>query len=112
MADVKDLLSEVQSDPNFAQATAVVDLIRQAGDLLTQMRTQAGLTQAELAERLGISIGRVSQLESGTLRNAPSLKTMAQFATACGTRIDIAVAPEKAGASIRETGLKKAAAAY
>jgi transcriptional regulator with XRE-family HTH domain len=109
MADVKELLGEVQSDPDYAQALAVVELVREVGDMLAQMRTRAGLTQAELAERLDISAGRVSQLESGTLRNAPSLKTIAQFATACGEAVKLSTARGGASQATAEAADRQAA---
>jgi transcriptional regulator with XRE-family HTH domain len=96
MADVKKLIAEIADDREFAQAAAVVDLVREVGDMLQRMRTRAGLTQVQLAERLDISAGRVSQLESGMLRHAPSLKTIAQFATACGETVEMASSKEKA----------------
>ena len=96
MADVRKLISEVEDDREFAQAAAVVGLVREVGDMLTRMRVRAKLTQVQLAERLDISAGRVSQLESGMLRHAPSLKTIAQFATACGEKVELASSKEKA----------------
>jgi len=93
MTDVGKLTAELgKANPEFAAAAAEVELIRKTGDMLEQMRERAKLTQEELAKRLGISASRVSQLESGTLRDAPSLKMLARFARECGQSVDIAPA--------------------
>jgi transcriptional regulator with XRE-family HTH domain len=77
-----------QKNPDFDLATAEIELVRKVGDTLQKMREEAGLTQEALAKRLGISASRVSQLESGTLRDAPNLKTLARFAHECGQKIE------------------------
>lgn len=90
MTDVGKLMNDLRADkPEFAEAEAVVDLVRKAGDMLEQMRERKQLTQEQLAKKLDMTPGRISQLESGTLRDAPSLKNLARFAAACGETIDV-----------------------
>lgn len=90
MTDVKALLGDLRkSDAKFEEAQTVVDLVRASGDMLERMRERKGWSQTELAERLGVTTARISQLESGTLRNAPSLKMMARVAHACGETIKL-----------------------
>lgn len=48
-----------------------------------------GLTQAELADRLGVSPGRVSQLLSG--RRNLTLKSLADLTWALGMRVDLSL---------------------
>jgi ribosome-binding protein aMBF1 (putative translation factor) len=50
-------------------------------------RTKTGLTQRELAERLGTSYSAVARLESG--RHKPSLETLERLATVMGKRLQI-----------------------
>jgi transcriptional regulator with XRE-family HTH domain len=50
-------------------------------------RSRAGLTQAEVAERMGTSQSTVARLESGTA--TPSLSTLKRFAHAAGARVRI-----------------------
>jgi len=55
-----------RSAPDAAQAAQTKELRRQAGQWLKQAREAAGLTQAELAERVGLRYYTfVSQVEGG-----------------------------------------------
>lgn len=51
---------------------------------LVAARVRAGLTQAELAERMGTTQSVVARLESGA--RLPSVKTLLRFAKATGAR--------------------------
>jgi ribosome-binding protein aMBF1 (putative translation factor) len=51
---------------------------------LIAARVRAGLTQAELAERMGTTQSVVARLESGA--RLPSVKTLLRFAKATGAR--------------------------
>lgn len=55
--------------------------------MLNAMRLKAGLTQSEVAKRMGISSPAVSQLEHNIM-NA-SLETLERYAAACGTHIKL-----------------------
>lgn len=55
--------------------------------LLIKARTQAGLTQAQLAERLRTTQSTVARFESG--RTNPSTNTLKKIAEATGTRLKI-----------------------
>ena len=54
---------------------------------LIEARTRAGLTQAEVADRMGTSQSTVARLESGSAK--PSLSTLRRFATATGAQVRI-----------------------
>ena len=53
------------------------------GDLLRRHRTAAALSQEELAERAGVSVRALSDLERGVHR-APRLETVRMLAEALG----------------------------
>tara|TARA_R110002050_G_scaffold236767_3_gene372647 strand:+ start:515 stop:790 length:276 start_codon:yes stop_codon:yes gene_type:complete len=55
---------------------------------LITMREQSGLTQDEVAEKMGTKSPNVSRLESG--RSNPSLKTLVSYAHACGFKLNLA----------------------
>ena len=55
------------------------------GDLLRRLRSAASLSQEELAERAGLSVRGISDLERG-LRQAPRLETVRLLADALGAR--------------------------
>ena len=73
-----------ERDPSFAEGSAIYDLVSSLCSSLKRMRMVAGLKQNELAEKLGVSQGRVSQIESGLPDHAPSVEMIARFAHACG----------------------------
>lgn len=51
---------------------------------LIAARTRAGLSQAQVAERMGTSQSTIARLESG--RALPSLRTLDRYARATGSR--------------------------
>lgn len=57
-------------------------------DLVIIHRTRAGLSQQELAERMGTTLRTVNRLESGQ-HPLPSIKTLRRFAAALGGRLTI-----------------------
>ena len=62
-----------------------------SGYLLRKARTEAGLSQADLAEAAGIAPGRISDYERGKLD--PSFNMMLRLLAACGTSLAL-VSPE------------------
>lgn len=57
-------------------------------DSLLSMRQKAGLTQEQLADRMGTQKGNISRLEKGN--SNPSWKTLEKYAHACGFDISMA----------------------
>lgn len=56
-------------------------------DTLILMREKSGLTQVEVAERMGTKAPNISRIESGKAN--PSLKTLINYARACGFKLDL-----------------------
>jgi DNA-binding XRE family transcriptional regulator len=54
---------------------------------LITMREQSGLTQDQVAEKMGTKSPNISRLESG--RSNPSLKTLVSYAQACGFKLNL-----------------------
>lgn len=61
-------------------------------DQLITMRTEAGLTQDELARRLNTAKGNISRLERG--RGNPSWSTLNRYAKACGYQVRLEAVPD------------------
>lgn len=61
---------------------------------LTEMREQAGMTQRELARRVGVSQPVIARMESRRIRNV-TLKTLVRAASALGATLKIDVTPGK-----------------
>jgi len=54
---------------------------------LITMREKSGLTQDEVAKKMGTKSPNISRLESG--RSNPSLKTLMNYAQACGFKLNL-----------------------
>ncbi|WP_203143281.1 helix-turn-helix domain-containing protein [Marinobacter mangrovi] len=64
---------------------------------LISMRAHAGLTQDDVAKRIGTAKSNISRLEGG--RGNPSWSTLKKYASACGYRIKLeAIEDKPAGA--------------
>jgi DNA-binding XRE family transcriptional regulator len=55
---------------------------------ITELREKSGLTQAQLAEKVGTTQAGISRLENPNYRNY-SLKTLDKVATALGARLKV-----------------------
>lgn len=91
----KDVASRAQlldvSEHQVELGDAAIALVETVGKLLSEMRENEGVTQSDLAEMIGLSgSGRISQFESGQLRHAVNLKSLAKIAAVLGydLRID------------------------
>lgn len=62
---------------------------------LKTVRKALGMSGAQLAKRLGVTKGRVSQAESGELSGGVTLRTMQTMAEAMGCRFVYAIVPQK-----------------
>jgi DNA-binding XRE family transcriptional regulator len=61
-------------------------MARQSGYRLAEERKRHGLTQAQLAEAMGITPGRVSQIERGEVA---TINAIARYIEALGGRLDL-----------------------
>ena len=62
-----------------------------AASILTQARLNAGLTQRQLAERVGTSQPAIARLEAGLV--SPTLDTVKRVAAAAGYELRVELAP-------------------
>lgn len=68
-------------------------------DELLKARWRAGLTQAEVAVRMGTRTPAVARLEAGggSRRHSPSVATLRKYAHAVGCRLEIRLRPRDGG---------------
>ena len=52
-------------------------------------RARQGLTQAQLAQKIGTTQSAVARLESGKGKHSPSLATLSRYAEALGCRLEV-----------------------
>jgi transcriptional regulator with XRE-family HTH domain len=72
-------------------------------DEILKARAEAGLTQAELAERIGTTQSAVARLESAIGKHSPSLATLKRYASALGYRLQVRLVKERGLTSTRST---------
>ena len=84
---LKKVARRWMKEPGFKESYDALDEEFSLAGQLIEARTRAGLTQAQVADRMGTSQSAVARLESGTAR--PSLSTLKRFAQATGARVRI-----------------------
>jgi transcriptional regulator with XRE-family HTH domain len=90
-----EMVIEWQEDPAFRNAYEALAEEFALFDALFKARTKAGLTQAEVAERMGTKTPAVARLEAGggNKKHSPSIATLQKYATAVGCRLEIKLVP-------------------
>jgi DNA-binding XRE family transcriptional regulator len=80
-----------KADPAFQMAYDALEDEFAALDALLRARKEAGLTQADVAARMGVSQPVLARIESslGSRKHSPSLATLRRYADACGKKLVI-----------------------
>ncbi|HZW31563.1 MAG TPA: helix-turn-helix transcriptional regulator [Isosphaeraceae bacterium] len=92
-----EMVKKILSDPNVK---AEYDALEEEFALLDELlaaRHRAGLTQADVARRMGTKTLAVARLEAGggDKRHSPSVATLRKFAEAVGCRLEIRLRPKE-----------------
>ena len=95
MIELQDLKKRWMKDPKFAKAYNNPGLEVEIGDMITEIRLKFGLTQAQLARRIGTKQSSIARVENGNV--LPSLKFLQKIAKAVGTKF----IPPRFGDNIR-----------
>jgi DNA-binding XRE family transcriptional regulator len=82
--DHADLKADLLRNPEVRAAYDALEEEFALARELIAARARAGLSQAEVATRMGTTQSTIARLESG--RTQPSLRTLNRFATATGSR--------------------------
>ena len=85
MSDFENHLAQQMKDPEFAAAYDELE----AQYAFARQVIAAGITQAELAQRVGTSQANISKLEHGTLN--PSFDMARRVAVGLGKRLNITI---------------------
>jgi transcriptional regulator with XRE-family HTH domain len=80
-ADVKDEYNRLDEEFAFL-------------DVFLKARASAGITQAQVAERIGTTQSVIARLESGRGKPSPSLSTLRKYARALGCRLELRLVNE------------------
>jgi transcriptional regulator with XRE-family HTH domain len=64
-------------------------------DEILKARAASGLTQADVAARVGTTQSAIARLESGTAKHSPSLATLQRYAHALGYKVEVRLVKER-----------------
>jgi len=87
MTDTRELHAKWMESPSYKAAYEELKPEFELAAAIIDTRSQAGLTQAELATRMNAPQSLVARLESGAQNT--TLKTLERFAKATGTHLRI-----------------------
>jgi DNA-binding XRE family transcriptional regulator len=89
--DDDDWKRRLEEDPEFKAAYDALEEEFAALDALLTARKEAGLTQAQVAERMGTTASAVARLEGAITRekHSPTFNTLKRYAKACGKSLRI-----------------------
>jgi ribosome-binding protein aMBF1 (putative translation factor) len=91
MIRIKDLHKKWMKDPNYRKEYDALEEKFALAAEVAKARSRAGLSQAELAQRMKTTQSTIARLESG--RGRPSTRTLDRFAKATGHRLKISFEP-------------------
>lgn len=72
-------------------------------DEILKARAEAGITQAELAARMGTTQSAVARLEAPSGKHSPSIATLRRYASALGYKVQVRLVREP-DPTVRSTG--------
>ncbi len=96
----EQMMNEWMQDSAFKKEYDALELEFAIYEELLKARKNAGMTQAEVAERMGTQTPAVARLESGggSKRHSPSIATLRKYADAVGCDLQIKLIPSKSEA--------------
>ena len=94
MARVTELHKKWMAEPEYRKAYDALEAEFALAKAVIDARNRAGLTQVELAKKMGTTQPVIARLEGGHVR--PSMRTLERFAKATGSRLLIRFEPRQA----------------
>ena len=94
MARIADMHKKWVKQPKYRRAYDALEEKFVLASAVMDVRSRAGLTQTQLARKMGTTQPVVARLESGRAR--PSMRTLERLAEATGSRLLISFEPRDA----------------
>ena len=90
----KELIEKMRSQPKYKEkydeAAPEFELLRK----MLEARKRAGLTQEQVAEKMGTKATAITRLESASSEHSPKVETLRKYAEAVGCRLNIELIPD------------------
>ncbi len=86
-----DLKEELMKNPKFKEEYDALEEEFSIAKALIEARSRVGLTQKQVAERMGTTQSAVARMESG--KPLPSLTSIKKYAKATNSKLDIVMPP-------------------
>ena len=93
MTIAEQMLDRLLEDPEVREGFDEQGAVVVAGKLVRDMRGGAGLSQRELAERIGTSQAHLSMIERGVGRYGPTFVLLNKIARICGLELQVTATP-------------------
>jgi len=94
MARISEMHKKWMKEPKYRKAYDALEEEFALASAVMDVRNRAGLTQKELARKMGTTQPVVARLEGG--RSRPSMRTLERLAEATGSRLLISFEPREA----------------
>ncbi|MCH8240697.1 MAG: helix-turn-helix transcriptional regulator [Proteobacteria bacterium] len=91
MIDFDDIKKEWMKNPEFVKEYEALEEEFSLVSALIAARSEADMTQQEVAEKMETSQSYIAKLEGGTV--SPSMKALKRYAAATGSRLKISFEP-------------------
>ena len=105
---LQEHISEKMKEPEFRKAWNDLDAEFNILEMVIKAREEAGLTQEELARRIGTKQPALSRLERGGFQKA-KIETLVKIANALNVKLTIQFQPRDAGAKTNPSKDQKTA---
>ena len=81
----REALKDPETRKEYDRLASVWELRKK----MIKLRLEKGMTQAEVAEKMGTNKSNISRLESGEKVSFPTLATLSKYAEALGCRVRV-----------------------
>lgn len=92
MTRIAELKKKLMANPEFRAEYEKADAEFSLIEALVRARSNANLSQAELAKKIGTTQSAIARLEGGGV--SPSLSTLRRYAQATGSKLEINLTPQ------------------
>ena len=99
---LKDFKARALARPEVRREYEVLKEEFEILDEILKARAEAGLTQAELAVRIGTTQSAVARLETAMGKHSPSIGTLKRYASALGYRLQVRLVKDQDLTTVKE----------